>query len=144
MRLSTKGRYGLRAMLEIALNEQQEPMAIRTIAERQDISERYLEQLLLQLKKAGLVKSIRGSQGGYILGRKSQDITVGEIIRVLEGPIAPVECISELNPEECDRSSFCVTRGIWTRLRTAISDVLDSYTLWDLVIESRQCNRQLI
>lgn len=144
MRLSTKGRYGLRAMLEIALNEQQEPIAIRTIAERQDISDRYLEQLLIQLKKAGLVKSIRGSQGGYILGRKSRDITVGEIIRALEGPIAPVECISELNPEECDRSGFCVTRGIWTRLRDAISEVLDSYTLWDLVTESRECNRQLI
>lgn len=80
MRLSTKGRYGLRAMLEMALNEQHEPMATRTIAERQNISERYLEQLLIQLKKAGLVKSIRGSQGGYILGRKSQDITVGDII----------------------------------------------------------------
>jgi Rrf2 family protein len=131
-------------MLEIALNEQQEPIAIRTIAERQDISDRYLEQLLIQLKKAGLVKSIRGSQGGYILGRKSRDITVGEIIRALEGPIAPVECISELNPEECDRSGFCVTRGIWTRLRDAISEVLDSYTLWDLVTESRECNRQLI
>lgn len=144
MRLSTKGRYGLRAMLEMALNEQQEPIATRTIAERQDLSERYLEQLLIQLKKAGLVKSIRGSQGGYILGRKSQDITVGDIIRVLEGPIAPVECISELNPEECDRSGFCVTRGIWIRLRDAISEVLDSYTLWDLVMESRQCNRQQI
>jgi Rrf2 family protein len=138
MKLSTKGRYGLRAMLEMALNEEQEPMATRTIAERQGISERYLEQLLIPLKQAGLVKSIRGSQGGYILGRKSQDITVGDVIRALEGPIAPVDCVSELNPNECDRSSFCVTRGIWSQMRDAISAVLDSYTLQDLAVESRQ------
>lgn len=138
MKLSTKGRYGLRAMLEMALNEDQGPMATRTIAENQELSERYLEQLLIPLKQAGLVKSTRGSQGGYVLGRKPQNITIGDIIRVLEGPIAPVECVSEINPDECDRSGFCVTRGIWTRMRDAITEVLDSYTLWDLVIESRQ------
>lgn len=138
MKLSTKGRYGLRAMLEMALNEDQEPMAIRTIAERQGLSERYLEQLLIPLKQAGLVKSIRGSKGGYILGRNPKDITVGNIITVLEGPIAPVDCVSELNPNECDRFDYCVTRGIWSRVRDAITEVLDSYSLEDLVVESRQ------
>lgn len=137
MKLSTKGRYGLRAMLEMALNEENGPMTTRTIAEHQELSERYLEQLLIPLKQAGLVKSIRGSQGGYVLGRHPKDITVGDIIRVLEGPIAPVDCVSEINPDECDRSGFCVTRGIWTRMRDAITEVLDSYSLQDLVNESR-------
>lgn len=138
MKLSTKGRYGLRAMLEMALNEEHGPMATRTIAEHQGLSERYLEQLLIPLKQAGLVKSVRGSQGGYILGRKPKNITVGDIIRVLEGPIAPVDCVSEVNPDECDRSDYCVTRGIWSQVRDAISDVLDSYSLEDLVTESRE------
>ncbi|HBQ85785.1 MAG TPA: Rrf2 family transcriptional regulator [Syntrophomonas sp.] len=137
MKLSTKGRYGLRAMLEMALNADNGPITTRTIAERQEISERYLEQLLIPLKQAGLVKSIRGSQGGYILSRSPEKITVCDIIRVLEGPIAPVDCVNELNPEECDRSGFCVTRGIWTRVRDAIIEVLDSYSLQDLVDESR-------
>lgn len=141
MKLSTKGRYGLRAMLEMALNEENGPMTTRTIAEHQELSERYLEQLLIPLKQAGLVKSIRGSQGGYVLGRKPENITVGDIIRVLEGPIAPVDCVSEINPDECDRSGFCVTRGIWTKVRDAITEVLDSYSLQDLVNESRAHNQ---
>ncbi|CFX41700.1 Transcription regulator Rrf2-like [Syntrophomonas zehnderi OL-4] len=138
MKLSTKGRYGLRAMLDMALSEGNGPIASHTIAQRQDISERYLEQLLIPLKQAGLIKSIRGSQGGYVLGRSPRDISVGEIIRVLEGPLAPVDCVNELNPEDCKRSAGCVTRPIWIKVRDAIAAVLDSYTLEDLVYESQQ------
>jgi len=120
-------------MIDMAQSEANNPIATHTIAERQGISERYLEQLMVPLKRAGLVKSIRGSQGGYILGRKPDTITAGDIIRVLEGPIAPVECVSETNPDLCSRADFCVTRDIWSKVRDAITDVLDSYTLEDLV-----------
>ncbi len=136
LKLSTRGRYGLRAMIDMAQSEDKGPIATHTIAERQGISERYLEQLMVPLKRAGLVKSIRGSQGGYILGKNPDDITAGDIIRVLEGPIAPVECVSEQNPESCERSDFCITRVLWTKVRDSIAEVLDSYSLADLALES--------
>lgn len=135
MKLSTKGRYGLRAMLDLALSDEKGPITIHAIAQRQEISERYLEQLLIPLKQAGLVKSVRGSQGGYVLGRAPQDISVGDIIRVMEGPLAPVECVSELNPDDCKRADICVTRTIWVKLRDSITEILDSYSLLDLVNE---------
>jgi len=144
MRLSTKGRYGLRAMLDIAQSQEDGPVAIHTIAQRQDLSSRYLEQLLIPLKQAGLVKSVRGSQGGYVLGRAAGSITVGDVIRVLEGPIAPVECVNELNPDECDRADYCVTKKIWSRLRDSIVEVLDSYTLEDLMKEAASLGPQAI
>ncbi|MGI5920515.1 MAG: RrF2 family transcriptional regulator [Syntrophomonadaceae bacterium] len=135
MKLSTKGRYGLRAMLELAQSADQGPVTTKSIAQRQNISERYLEQLLIPLKTAGLVKSIRGSQGGYILGKSPDQIKVGDIIRILEGPIAPVECVNEVNPEDCNRADYCVTRVIWSQVRDAIAGVLDSYSLADLTEE---------
>jgi len=141
MKLSTKGRYGLRAMLDMAQNEEEGPIASHTIAQRQDISERYLEQLLIPLKQAGLVKSIRGSQGGYILGRAAKDISVGDIIRVLEGPLAPVDCVNEVNPDDCKRADNCVTRLIWAKVRDSVSDILDSYSLEDLVNESHKMSK---
>lgn len=141
MKLSTKGRYGLRAMLDIALSEEDGPIANHTIAQRQEISERYLEQLLIPLKRAGLVKSIRGSQGGYRLGRAPKDISVGDIIRVLEGPLAPVDCVNELNPEDCKRADSCVTRLIWTEVRNSVTEILDSYSLEDLVNESHNISK---
>ncbi|MEN6391896.1 MAG: Rrf2 family transcriptional regulator [Syntrophomonas sp.] len=136
MKLSTKGRYGLRAMVDIAQQQDAGPVAIHTIAQRQSLSSRYLEQLLIPLKQAGLVKSLRGAQGGYVLGRSAVKITVGDIIRVLEGPIAPVDCVNEINPDECMRAEHCVTRKVWTRLRDTMNEVLDSYTLEDLAQES--------
>jgi Rrf2 family protein len=125
-------------MIDMAMSEEKTPIATRTIAEREGLSERYLEQLMVPLKRAGLVKSIRGSQGGYILARNPQDITAGDVIRVLEGPIAPVECVSEVNPEACTRSDICVTRTLWSKVRDSIAQVLDSYTLADLARESRK------
>jgi Rrf2 family transcriptional regulator, cysteine metabolism repressor len=132
MKLSTRGRYGLRAMIDMAQTDNKGPIATRTIAERQGISERYLEQLMVPLKRAGLVKSVRGSQGGYMLTSDPESITAGDIIRVLEGPIAPVDCVSETNPESCQREDYCVTRILWAQVRDSITAVLDAYTLADL------------
>ncbi|MDD3898187.1 MAG: Rrf2 family transcriptional regulator [Syntrophomonadaceae bacterium] len=138
MKLSTRGRYGLRAMIDIAQCKDEGPVAIHSIAGRQGLSERYLEQLIVPLKRAGLVKSIRGSQGGYVLGKNPDTITAGDIIRVLEGPIAPVDCISEKNPEACERADGCITRVLWTEVRDTIAGVLDSYSLSDLARESQE------
>lgn len=132
MRLSTKGEYGLRAMLDLAFHYGEGPVSLRSVAERQDISEPYLEQLVAGLRKAGLVKSTRGAQGGYVLARDPARITVGEIIRALEGPIAPRECVREDNPQPCARGETCVARAVWEKLRDRIAEVLDSITLEDM------------
>jgi Rrf2 family cysteine metabolism transcriptional repressor len=136
MKISTKGEYGLRAIIDIAQSKEKVPATINQIAERQNISGRYLEQLMIPLKKAGLVKSIRGSQGGYILGRDAAKITVGDVVRILEGPIAPVECVNEVNPDDCQRADFCLTKVVWSKLRDAMTEVLDSYSIEDLIRES--------
>jgi Rrf2 family protein len=138
MKLSTKGQYGLRALLEIAIYQNEGPVTLNNIAARQDISEGYLEQLMMPLKRAGIVKSVRGAQGGYLLSKNPKEVTVGEVIRVLEGPIAPVACVDEENPEECVRADFCVTRIVWEKVRDSISGVLDSFSLEDLVQESKK------
>ncbi|MDW7673150.1 MAG: Rrf2 family transcriptional regulator [Bacillota bacterium] len=138
MKLSTKGEYGVRAMFDIAMRHGEGPISLKSIAERQDISEHYLEQLIAGLRKAGLVRSIRGAQGGYILAREPDEIKVGDIIRVLEGPIAPVDCVCEEEPEKCNRAESCVTRGIWAKLRDSISNVLDSITLADMCQEAAE------
>lgn len=138
MKLSTKGRYGLRALLDMAIYQNGGPVTLNEIAERQGISEGYLEQLMMPLKRAGVVRSVRGAQGGYLLSKEPKDITVGEIIRVLEGPIAPVACVNEDFPEACERSGSCVTRIVWEKVRDSISEVLDSYTLQGLVEESKK------
>ncbi|MGI6065373.1 MAG: RrF2 family transcriptional regulator [Bacillota bacterium] len=142
MHISTKGRYGLRAMLDISLNHGKDPITLNNIAQRQGLSEGYLEQLMIPLKRSGLVRSMRGAQGGYILARKPSDITVGEIIRALEGPISPVACVSEDYPEECERADSCVTRIVWAKLRDSVAEVLDSFSLEDLVQESNKYRLQ--
>lgn len=136
LNISTKGRYGLRAVLDMAINQKEDPIALSSIAERQGLSEGYLEQLMIPLKKAGLVKSIRGAQGGYLLVKDLKNIKVGEVIRALEGPIAPVACVSENYPEDCGRVEFCATRMVWAKVRDSVAEVLDSYTLDDLVKEA--------
>ena len=138
MRLSTKGRYGLRAMLDLAIHKDEGPSAIYLVAEREGISDRYLEQIMTALKRAGLVKSIRGPQGGYVLTREPGELTVGQIIRALEGPIAPVDCVSEEHPEQCQRADRCITRLLWAKVRDSIAGVLDSYSLEDLLKEWRK------
>lgn len=133
MRLSTKGRYGLKAMFDLALNFGEGPVALNGIAERQNISVHYLEQLFASLRKAGLVKSIRGAQGGYILADHPQNITVGDIIRTLEGPLAPTECVADDPSNECLKADYCVTRTIWEKIRDSINHVVDSITLQDML-----------
>lgn len=133
MKLSTKGRYGLKAMLDLAIHSQNGHIALKNIAERQNISEHYLEQLIATLRKAGLVKSIRGAQGGYTLGAHPKEIRVGDILRALEGSLAPVDCVIENEPSECTNRDCCIVRGVWEKVRNSINDVVDSITLEDLV-----------
>ncbi|MCG8502654.1 MAG: Rrf2 family transcriptional regulator [Firmicutes bacterium] len=138
MKLSTKGRYGVRAMLDLAINASENHISLKSIAENQKISEHYLEQLIATLRKAGLVKSIRGAQGGYTLAYPSSQITVGAVLRALEGSLAPVDCVLEDEPYECDISTCCVTKKIWERVRDSINEVVDSITLQDLVDDYRK------
>lgn len=132
MKLSTKGRYGVKAMFELALNYGLDPVSIKTIAERQNISDYYLEQLFAGLRKAGLVKSIRGAQGGYILSRHPKDITASDILNVLEGPIEISECIQD-NEHTCDRASCCSTRLLWRKISDSVNNVINTTTLQDMV-----------
>ncbi|SDK53878.1 RrF2 family transcriptional regulator [Natronincola ferrireducens] len=133
MKLSTKGRYGLKAMFELALYYGDGPIALKNIAEKQEISDHYLEQLVATLRKAGLVKSVRGAQGGYMLASDPKDITVGDIIRTLEGPLAPSECVMEEDPKACERSKHCVTKMVWEKIRDNFNNVIDSITLEDML-----------
>ena len=137
MKLSTKGRYGVKAMVDLALHDCEGQISLKNIAERQEISENYLEQLFATLRKANIVKSTRGAQGGYILADSPENISVGTILRALEGSLAPVECVSE-DAGECARSQICVTKFIWKKIRDSVNEVVDSITLKDLVEDYRK------
>ncbi|MBP1743888.1 MAG: transcriptional regulator [Firmicutes bacterium] len=130
MKLSTKGRYGIKAMVDLAIHYGVEPVSIKSISERQNISEYYLEQLFAPLRKADIIKSIRGAQGGYILNREPKDITTAEIMEVLEGPVEISDCLEE---NTCSNIECCATRGFWARIKESIDSVLESTTLQDLV-----------
>lgn len=132
MKISTKGRYALRLMLDLAIYNTGSPVSLKDVAKRQNISEKYMEQIISVLNKAGYVRGIRGAQGGYLLSRAPKDYTVGMILRLTEGELAPVACVGE-NPMQCDRRGGCVTVRIWERLYEAISGVVDNITLQDLV-----------
>lgn len=135
MKLSTKGRYGVKAMVELAINYGDEPISIKTISERQNISEYYLEQLFSPLRKAKLIKSIRGAQGGYVLNMEPKDISVADIISVLEGPIEIAGCIEG---DTCDNEDSCATRLLWEKIKTSIDDVMESVTLQDIVDDNNK------
>jgi len=137
MNISTKGRYGLRAMLDLARHSHGRPVTLSAIAARQQISEGYLEQLMSPLKKAGLVKSIRGAQGGYTLARPPREIVTGDIFRALEGPLALTACISEADDKACHMQESCGSRFIWEEIQKAVSGVLAAYTLADLLDKER-------
>lgn len=132
MKISTKGRYALRLMIDIAMNASERPVRVKDISERQEISIKYLEQIISILNKAGFVKSIRGPQGGYQLVKKPSDYTVGMILRLTEGSLAPVACL-EYEENDCPRQDMCATLELWKRLNQAISGVVDTVTLEDLV-----------
>ncbi len=131
MRLSTRTRYAVRAMLELALNKSNAPLQLKTIAGRQDISIKYLEQLMATLKAAGFVRSVRGSKGGYILAKPPNQIKLDRVFSCLEGPLTIVECVE--NDNFCNRAADCTPRLLWAQLQTAIMRVLKSTTLQDLV-----------
>jgi Rrf2 family transcriptional regulator, cysteine metabolism repressor len=124
LKISTKGRYGLTIMMELAARYGEGPTSLKSIAEKHQLSEHYLEQLVAPLRNAGLVKSIRGAYGGYILSKLAEEISAGDVIRVLEGPISPVDFTEEDDPAK---------RNLWVRIRDSIADVLDSTTLHDLI-----------
>ncbi len=141
MKVSTKGRYGLRAIVDLAVHEKDGQVSLNSVAARQGLSENYLEQLFSSLKKSGLVKSIRGAQGGYLLAKPAAKITVGDVLRSLEGTLCPVECIDLDIPSSCERSDTCVTATVWTKLRDAIDEVVDSITIADLTLEYLEKNK---
>jgi Rrf2 family protein len=140
MKISTKGRYALRLMLDLAINYTGEYISIKNIAARQDISEKYLEQIITQLNRAGYVRSVRGAQGGYMLARNPSEYTVGMILRQMEGSLAPVNCLEE---EKCDRASSCVTQEVWSKIQAAVEDVVDHITLADLVARYQEKNEPI-
>lgn len=131
MKISTKGRYALRLMLDLAVLGGDRPVSLRDIAKRQQISDKYLEQIISVLNKAGFVKSVRGAQGGYMLAKAPEDYTVGMILRLTEGTLAPVSCVEE-EGMSCERQACCATAKLWQKVNQAVSDVVDKVTLADL------------
>ena len=131
MKLSTRGQYATRALLDLALHQDEAPVLLREIARRQQISQRYLEQLVTPMIAAGVIISTRGPKGGISLAKPPEEIRLDEIIQLLEGTVAPVECVN--NPEFCQRSTSCATRDIWEEVKVAINGVLKSVSLRDLM-----------
>ncbi len=130
MKLSTKGRYGVKAMVELAIHYGSSPLSIKTISQRQGISEYYLEQLFSPLRRAKLINSIRGAQGGYVLAKEPKDIKVSDIMNILEGPVEVADCIDNVS---CDNIDCCATRLLWTKIKNSIDEVMESITLQDIV-----------
>ncbi len=136
MRLSTRGRYAVRALADVALHAQEGPIPRAEIARRQGISPDYIAQLFRKLERVGLVEGVKGPAGGYRLMRPPSEITVGEIIRAVEGPIALVHCVAPGGEKECPRANGCVTRHLWQKASAAIADVLDRVTLQDVCTQA--------
>lgn len=137
LKITTKGRYGLRALIDLAQYSEIEPVSISSIATRQGISERYLEQLMTLLKKAQLVKSIRGAGGGYVLAKDMNEISVGDVLRALEGSLEPVECAAFSGQDSCEAAGGCVTKYVWQRINESINRTVDEISLKQLVEESK-------
>lgn len=133
MKLSTRSRYGLRAIIELAEHGELTKVSLNNIAKQQEISLRYLEQLFSELKKEGYVSSTRGAHGGYSLAKKPSEISAGEIIRTLEGTMLPVHCVDEKSPNKCKRSEDCKTREVWELIHNRINETIDSIKLSDLL-----------
>jgi Rrf2 family protein len=135
MKISTKGRYGLRVLLDIATHQDHGPVILRDIAKRQRISEKYLWQVINPMKAAGFVNSSRGAKGGYMLAKGSAEITLLDVISVLEGPVCVVDCVDE--PQSCDRSGVCVARKVWSTVEDSIKSTMSGITLKELVANER-------
>ena len=137
MKVSTKGRYALRMLLDLAEHQNGDYISLKEIAERQDISRKYLEQIIPVFNKNNILKTTRGAQGGYMLARSPEKYTVGEILRLTEGSLAPVDCAAQ-DPIDCPRSSDCPTLPIWKGLYRVINEYLDSITLQDLLEQQKE------
>jgi len=140
MKLSTKGRYGLRLMIDLAVHYGEGPVLLREVARREEISEKYLSNLVNPLKARGLVEATRGVHGGYVLGKPPAEITMREIVEVLEGPLCLVDCVAK--PAGCNRIPLCVARDLWSEVARGISQVLEKYTLADMV-ERQEAKREI-
>lgn len=140
MKLSTKGRYGVKAMVDLAVNHDGKPVSIKSISQRQNISEYYLEQLFAPLRRAEFIKSVRGAQGGYILNKEASDITILDIMNILEGPIEVSDC---LDSHDCDNIDYCATRTVWVKMKHSIDSVLGGITLQNIV-DDYQNNKESI
>lgn len=138
VKLSTKGRYGLRALIDLAVHCTDEAVSIQSIAKRQNISDSYLEQLMRMLRKAEMVVSVRGASGGYRLGKPAEEISVGDILRALEGSLEAVTCPGNQEENGCEGADFCVTRYVWQKINGSITDAVDNIMLSQLVEESRR------
>lgn len=144
MKLSTKGRYGLRAMVDLAVNSSEDHVSLCSIAERQNVSENYLEQVFSILRKAGLVKSIKGAQGGYVLSDSPSNLKVGTILRALEGDLSVVDENDEENTASTKSIQYCIKVKVWDRMNESLNQVIDSLTLEDLADEYRRINDENI
>ncbi len=144
MKLSTKGRYGLRAFIDIALYSEEEPVSLASVAKRQDISISYLEQLVSKVKKAGLIESVRGANGGYILSRPASEISVGDVLRSLEGELMPVDCVvyGDSSKEHCAAQSCCSSRIVWKRINDSLNETVNNIFIDELVEESRKAQKE--
>ena len=138
VKVSTKGRYGLKALIDIANGNENEPVSITSIASRQRISERYLEQLMSKLKKAGIINSIRGANGGYVLAKEAKDISVGDVLRALEGNLILVDCLGANDEENCGFIDTCATKYVWKRISDSINQTVDEMKLNQLMGENRE------
>ncbi len=141
MKLSTRGKYGVRALFEIARNFGRGPLSIKEIVERQRLSLSYLEQILHKLGKAGIIESVRGPHGGYVLARKPADLTIGDVVRALEGPIALSHCL-EPGESGCYQADDCVARLVWARVGEKVEAALDSITFDDLLRQAPRKERE--
>lgn len=141
MKLSTKGRYGLKAMFYLSVHSENGPVPLKNIAKNQNISEQYLEQLFSTLRKKGLVKSVRGSQGGYLLSKEPREITIGDILIALEGPVSLSECI--VDEDFCANSSSCITKVVWEKVKKGIDEVIHSINLQDMIDDYKKSENNI-
>ncbi len=138
MKISTKGRYGLRAIIDLAVHQEQDAVSIMSISQRQGVSENYLEQIFRLLKKGGLISSVRGAGGGYRLAKDPREVSVGEVLRTLEGDLEPVSCGALEGEGGCEGADSCVTKYVWKKMNDAIQSAVDSIMLSELIEESKK------
>lgn len=136
MKISTRGRYALRFMIDLALHNNGEPVTLKQVSERQEISIKYLEQIVTLLNRGGMIRSLRGNQGGYLLSREPNDYTIGEILRIAEGDLYPVACM-QASPNQCESYNTCKTIRFWEGLYQAIDNYMNAFTLEDLAQEEQ-------